>query len=61
MDVTDFLARKCYTDTAANYKSDYLGEISGEKKLRKFGHMSKLGVPYVPYSLPTQKVWTFWN
>ena len=30
-----------------------LGEDS-EKKLRNFGHMSKLGVPYLPSSL----VWT---
>ena len=33
-----------------------LGEIS-KKKIRKFGHMSKLGVPYLPCSL----VWTKMN
>ena len=34
-----------------------LGEAFQKKKLRKFGHMSKLGVPYLPCSL----VWTKMN
>ena len=37
----------------SNYKEALRREIRN-KKLRKFGHMSKLGVPYLPCSL----VWT---
>ena len=37
-----------------SYNIFELGEDSEEKKLRNFGHMSKLGVPYLPSSL----VWT---
>ena len=33
-----------------------LGE-GPKKNLRNFGHMSKIGLPYLPSTL----VWTFWN
>ena len=37
-----------------------LGERS-KKKLRKFGHMSKLGVPYLPSFLPNYWVWHYYS
>ena len=42
-----------------SYNIFELGEDSEEKKLRNFGHMSKLGVPYLPSSLVWTKIRNF--